>query len=101
MRLHLMHESMHTFLKINIHGIFNIRLNLKIFNFKKGIGIENATRNQQPSTIEIKRIEKVKDQKSMETRRIEKLKDQKVWKQEGDCNYVDRTVILKHLQSLF
>ena len=43
--------------------------NLKIFNFKKGIGIENATRNQQPSTIEIKRIEKVKDQK--------------IWKQEG------------------
>ena len=30
-------------------------------------------RNQQPSTIEIKRIEKVKDQKSMETR-IEKQK---------------------------
>ena len=60
------------------------RLNLKIFNFKKGIGIENATRNQQPSTTEIKRIEKVKDQKSMET-----------------SNYVDRTVILKHLRSLF
>ena len=40
-----------------------------IFNFKKGIGIKNVTRNQQPSTIEIKRIEKVKDQK--------------VWKQEG------------------
>ena len=53
------------------------RLNLKIFNFKKGNRIENATRNQQPSTIVIKRIEKAKDQKSMETRRIEKLKDQK------------------------
>ena len=37
----------------------------------------------------------------METRRIEKLKDQKVWKQEGGCNYADRTVILKHLRSLF
>ena len=35
------------------------------------------TRNQQPSTIEIKRIEKVKDQKSTETRKIQKLKDQK------------------------
>ena len=63
------------------------RLNLKLLNFKKGIGIENATRNQQPSTIEIKRIEK--------------LNIKKVWKQEGGCNYVDRTVILKHLRSLF
>ena len=33
----------------------------------------------------------------METRRIQKLKDKKIWKQERDCNYVDRTVILKHL----
>ena len=44
--------------------------------------------------IEIKRIEKVKDQISKETRRI-KIKN--VWQQEGGCNYVDATVILKHL----
>ena len=44
------------------------------------------TGNQQPSIID-QRIEKVKDQKSMET--------------EGDFNYVDRTVILKHFRSLF
>ena len=42
--------------------------------------MKNATRNQQPTTIEIKRIEKVKGQESMETRR---------WL------YLDRTVILK------
>ena len=64
------------------------KIKFKKFQFqKKGIGIKNATRNQQPSTIEIKRIEKVKDQINLE--------------QEGGCNYVDRTVILKHLQSLF
>ena len=62
------------------------RLNIKTFNFKKGIGIKNATRNQQPIVLEIKRIEKVKDQKSMETRRLEKLKDQKVW----NCDHEPR-----------
>ena len=55
---------------------------------EKGIGIENATRNQQPSTIEI--------------RRIEKVKGKKVWKQSKKdrrnlmIKKVDRTIILKH-----